>query len=304
MRVYVPYHPTNAGHWVYNGFFKAWEEMGYDPVFYGAGNPLSSLVDSQDYIVMGVANSFNDGVNLSLLEKSRKTILFAPPTFYPDPWGSHPNWQTLITQEAMKELNALENCFLWTFTNKKGEKYYKGWKKVHSLPLALDSISYKPEEVPLNCDVCFVGSSANNGFNEKLPIMKKVFDFLENSPFKAELHINKNLTHKDENDLLNRSKVALNIHDSYQRELGLDCNERTFKALGVNGILVNDEVEEVKNIFPKTKCESSLSGIFKAIKEYCEMDNEKLRSIKKKNQEEILRSHTYIHRVTEMLSLK
>jgi hypothetical protein len=87
-----------------------------------------------------------------------------------------------------------------------------------------------------NTNLMFVlwAGRADNGFDEKYKIMMSHFSAFKDSGLKMWIFVGKNLTHEQENKLLYNSKVAINIHDAYQRELRLDTNERTFKALGLD----------------------------------------------------------------------
>jgi hypothetical protein len=88
------------------------------------------------------------------------------------------------------------------------------------VPLAFDNISYEYlEDSKFKFDVCFVGGRANNGFDEKYKIMMTHFSAFKDSGLKCGIFVGRNLTHEQENKLLYNSKVAINIHDAYQRTL-------------------------------------------------------------------------------------
>ena len=170
--------------------------------------------------------------------------------------------------------------------------------------LAFDSINYKTTQTEeYTFDVCFVGGWANNGFNEKRKIMLKHFAELQSSGLKCGVFINKNLTHEQENHILCNSKVALNIHDAYQRVLGLDSNERTFKSLGLTGALVCDNITQVKNVFPSLELYDTPKQMVELIKHYVDMPLADLEQVKKTNRELINKEHTYINRVEQLRNL-
>ncbi|MAL10725.1 MAG: hypothetical protein CMF74_13820 [Maricaulis sp.] len=133
--------------------------------------------------------------------------------------------------------------------------------------------------------------------------MKDTFSKFMNTKLKCGIFINKNLSHQDECNLLYNSKVALNIHDAYQRKLGLDTNERTFKSLGLNGLLVSDSISQLSNLFPEVPTSLDAQEIVNYIIEYVSYDYKKLRNIKEKNRSMIMQKHTYIKRVEELLKL-
>jgi len=116
------------------------------------------------------------------------------------------------------------------------------------VPLAFDNIAYQSEDCEdsnYEFDVAYVGGWANNGFDTKKKIMMEHFAAFKDSGLKCGFFINKNLTHEQELKILANSKICINVHDDYQRIMKLDTNERTWKALGLNGILISDNVGSV-----------------------------------------------------------
>ena len=166
MKVYIKNHESFAGHWIYNkGYASAWESKGYDVVLY---NSLSEINDS-DYYLMAIDGDVNLK-NLNAIERAKKTFLYAQPNWFPQPWGSHPNFVSLCSDETIKEINSIDTCKLWSFADVKD--YHNKWKQVDTILLAFDSINYKNlEKEKFSYDVCFVGGWANNGFDEKKKIM-------------------------------------------------------------------------------------------------------------------------------------
>lgn len=181
------------------------------------------------------------------LEEAECVWLFVSPTWMPGKWGRHPNFVTSCRGETLEWINSQKNIHLWSFLSPLPE-YFGGWKHVHHVPLAFDTENY--DHALINTisepryDICFVGGWANNGFNEKKKIILDVLGQFQKTNYRCGFFINKNLTRKQENEVLASSKVCLNIHDAYQRELKLDVNERTFKSLGINGCLLTDVILE------------------------------------------------------------
>ena len=296
MKVYIKDHCSNAGKWIYRGYFSAWNFLKYEPVFY---NNLK-IIKEQEYMIMSTDSSLSVE-DLDIIGRSKKSFIFVQPNFFPDPWGKHPNFSCSCSNEIISTLNKMENVILWTFLDVKNE-YYKKWKQVHTIPLAYDSINYKhAKDKTYQFDVCFIGGIADNGFNEKHQIMLSHFNPLYKSDLKCGLFINKNLTHEEETKILYNSKVSINIHDAYQRKLGLDSNERTFKSLGLNGCLVSDEIDQISRIFPDIKMSSDPDAMLDMVKHYVLMENDQLKELKNKNRDLINKKHTYIERVKELL---
>ncbi len=306
-----------AGNWIYEGYKKAFESLGYECVYYeGTNEELIQMVNyktySIEYSIMITdalysiwkkTKNIDSDVFKEAMVGAKNIYMFAQPTHFPKPWGNHPNFQSFCTREEIQELNSLDNTKLWSFADINKE-YFPIWKHIETIPLAFDNISYEYlEDEKYKFDVCFVGGRANNGFDEKYKIMMSHFSAFKDSGLKCGIFVGKNLTHEQENKLLYNSKVAINIHDAYQRKLRLDTNERTFKALGLTGVLVADDEGQLERLFPDVKRTNDPKEMVKLVKEYVNMPEEELSSIKEKNRKMILDNHTYVHRVKQLLEL-
>lgn len=103
--------------------------------------------------------------------------------------------------------------------------------------------------------------------------------------------------------LLANSKVCINIHDAYQRSLGLDTNERTFKSLGLNGLLVSDTVQQLNTLFPDVPTSLEPKKIISDIKRFLSLTDEEAYVIRNNNKINILNNHTYQKRIETLLTL-
>lgn len=320
-KVYVQEHEEvgGAGKWIYQGYKNAWKLFGYETqYFHGEPEEWTIIAEelknqSSDIRIM-ITDGFYHTLNLkeysfeivnTILEKAT-IYMFAQPTNYPLPWGSHPNFKSMCSIDEIQKANSLDNIKLWSFgeVQKVKKEYFSLWKDIASIPLAFDNIAYEYlEDDKYKFDVCFIGGRANNGFDEKYKIMMSHFSAFKDSGLKCGIFVGKNLTHEQENKLLYNSKVAINIHDAYQRELGLDTNERTFKSLGLTGVLVSDKIGQVNNLFPDVKTTNDAKEMVKFVKEYVNMPEKELQKIKTENRKLILEKHTYTNRVKELLDL-
>ena len=309
-KVYIPDHRNISGAniWIYEGYRKAWESLGYTTEYY---NPDSKKIleisnDLGEYYVMATDWFYKPFHNSSFISRAEKVFLFPQPTNFPKPWGLHPNFISSLTPEIISEVNEQKNIKLWSFgeVGKVKNEYFPFWKDIETVPLAFDNISYEYlEDHEYEFDVCFVGGRANNGFDEKYKIMISHFAAFKDSDLKCGIFVGRNLTHEQENKLLYNSKVAINIHDAYQRKLRSDTNERTFKALGLTGVLVSADEGQLERIFPDVERTNDPKKMVTLVKEYVSMSTEKLNSIKKRNRKNILENHTYINRVQQLLKL-
>jgi len=318
MKVYIKRHQFSAGKWIYEGYARAWESLGYNVGWY------DELIDikEKDYYLMAMDHDvswwryrgFNDGnhayhpmgephpKSFDILENAKKTFLFVQPWIMREPWASHVNFITGLNLNEIDKINSMNNVIKWTFSNPSMYNFYDEWKsKIHVVNLAFDSLLYTPIiDKEYEFDVCYIGSWANNAYDEKKKIMIDYFKEIKKLDIKAGIFICKNISVQDEIKLLYNSKTTINIHDKYQRVLGCDTNERTFKALGLNGFLISDKATAVNSIFPNVQMADSPEHMATLIKESLNKD---LTGVKEENRKHILKSHTYIERVKQMLSL-
>lgn len=298
MKVFIRNHPFGAGKWIYEGYKSAWETVGFETEYYNSLDDLLNL-DISEYNIMAIDHDLTEK-NIEVLNKANRSFLFAQPTSFPMPWGNHPNFRSTCNIDVIKQAAANKNIKKWTFT-KVNPEYYKEWQNVNTVLLGFDSVNYKPiEDESSKYDVCYVGGWANNGFNEKANIMLEHFKEIKKLNLKCGIAVNRNISLKNEMKLLYNSKIAINIHDAYQRKLGLDINERTYKSLGLTGFLISDRIECMDDVFPETPQADTPKKMAEMILQYMDMD---LDNIKDKNRQNILKNHTYINRVKQLLEL-
>ena len=300
MKVYIKIHPAHAGKWIYEGYKRAWTALGYDVKYFTS---LSEISDKGDYYIMATDYDIKNDSSYSSIVNSTKSFIFAQPNTFFEPWGRHPNFISNASPQAIDLVNQTDNALLWTFSD--DTRYHEKWKTVHTVPLAFDSIGYVPknDEKYSQYDICFVGGWANNGFDEKRKIMIEIFSKFMDSGLNCGFFINKGLTHEQECDLLHNSKISLNIHDAYQRTLGYDTNERTFKSLGLNGALVSDTIAQLNNLFPNVPTSLDSSVLVESTKEILSLTENEIRGIKESSKQDIIDNHTYIRRVEQLLEL-
>jgi spore maturation protein CgeB len=314
VKVYCVQYSGHAGRWIYNGIAAAWDKLGYEIYHPDVNNPETTTMmffptDSKtlndDYYMMCTADMINCDTALTAVQNANKAFLFVQPTQFPEPWGAHPNFRNILDTKWITELNKLDNVVYWTFADVR-EEYYHLWQKpIHTIPLAFDNLNYNPNVVSKfqQFDISFVGGWANNGFDEKRKIIIDIFSKFKDSGLKCGFFVNKNLTHQQECDLLRNSKLTLNIHDAYQRSLGLDTNERTFKSLGLNGALVSDTVGQLGRLFPEVKTSLDANEIVEITRDLLNLNPSDLEEIKSKNKDDILTNHCYTNRIQELVKL-
>lgn len=302
-KMLVREYPSHAGSWIYNGFASAWEELGYDVERW---DKLQDHKVENSHIMMAtsdivVKDEFQDEL-IEFLKLPEKAYIFVSPIKFPDPWGQHVNFidHTAKKPELIEKFKSLDNVVFWTFCDvSKAPEFWEDWGEVHSVPLGFDNINYeRMYDKKYEFDVCYVGGRADNGFDTKYQIMKEYFSAFKDSRLKCGFFIDKNLTHEQECKVLTSSHICLNIHDEYQHELGLDTNERTWKTLGLNGLLVSDYVGDVipDYVYQCKSPEEMVAETQELLKDYPLAQ-------KKKNSSDVIENHTYVERCKQMEKL-
>jgi len=299
-KVYIKYHEAGGGAWIYQGYKNAWNQLGYDASYF---NNLTEIKDEPGsyYLQIVDANVASDDA-YEVVKNSFKAFVYAQPNAFPNPWGSHPNFHCHCPDKYIDLLNKLDNTVLWTFDP---GSYHTKWKKVHPLPIAFDSVAYKDlENQEYTFDVCYIGGRANNGFDEKYQIMSKYFSKFVDTDLKCGIFVDQNISHEQENLILCNSKICLNIHDNYQRSMVTsDTNERTFKSLGLNGILISDREGYIPKTFPDVPIFDTPEQMVELVDNYLNMPSDDLQEIRDRHRKLIRGKHTYIERVKTQLAL-
>lgn len=293
--VYIKNHPAAAGYWIYNlGYKSAWEKLGYNVILF---NNMLEIKNLKDSIVMTTSSDVDSEEKIKVLKNTKKSFVFVTSEWFP---GIH----NIYASDIKEELRNNENIVLWTYAQVK-EPYSlkKSIGSVIELPLAFDNINYKRMiDNNYNFDVCFVGKLVDNGTNEKPARMRAYLErILKEENIKCGFFgMSNNISHIDECKILTNSKICLNIHDVYQNLYGLDTNERTFKSLGLNGMLVSDYVKQISDLELNVVLNSDIEQYIISIKSYL---NFNLEEIKKFNRREIEEKHTYVERVKKLIKL-
>lgn len=311
MKVYIK-KPSIQGAWLWilDGFKNAWKHKGYDTYYF---NNLEELKDNNNNIIMIFDWDLNlkSDLYLKIFENSYKTYLFVQPNKFPNPWGLHPNFISCLDENYIDKINSINQIKKWTILlqNEK-DNYFSLWKEpIETIHFAYDSITYenlKKFNKSLEFDLCYVGSWANNGFDEKKQIMISYFTELKKAGLNCGFFINKNLNIEQEASVLFSSKLGFNVHDNYARTLKLDLNERCFKTLGINGMTASDMPYLINKILPTINVitHDETIELVNKIKLYLEKNtNSDIQEMKNNNINVILKNHTYLNRVEQMENL-
>lgn len=298
MKIYVK-RPVIKGAWVWiqKAYHSAWNAAGLEAEFFDN----FADIEDEEFDLMIREWDLKGAADIEVVKRSRRSYMFALTNTFPMPWGAHPNYNSQLPDEIIRRLNAVDNLHLWSFGDDMSN--HGKWKKVNPLHLAFDSEAYiDAKDEKYAYDICYIGGRANNGFDEKYPIMKEYFGKFRHDDLKVGIFIDKNLSHELENKILCSSKVCLNIHDKYQRVLvTTDGNERTFKSLGCNGLMVSDVEGLLPKFFPDLPVAQSAQEMYDLTHHYLKLPESELNIIRKKYREEVNAKHTYINRVHEAI---
>lgn len=299
-KIFIKKHQFGAGKWIYEGYYNAWKDLDHEPIFY---NTLEEINPSDQDLLMAIDGDIRTGKDLNIIASAGGVFLYVQPNWFPDPWGRHANWICHCPEELIYQLNKLKTVIKWTFGS--SSEYHTKWEKVNSVPLAFDDIAYEPEEDKgYAYEVCYIGGWANNGFNEKARYLLECKQAFERSALKAGIFIDQNLSHQEECNILYNSTVAINIHDEYQKALQLDTNERTFKALGLTGILISDKIKAISKLQLPVTMTESVEELIDKIKDYIYIhDTEDIAREKRHVRRMIKENHTYKNRIKQLLEL-
>jgi len=203
-------------------------------------------------------------------------------------------------------------------------------KVYYTVPLAADDTVIYPEvSDKFKADISFIGTylpqkrrifkeqvfPLRNKYNLKLygqdwTTLSRLVGWIQkigqyfNIPFlralqKASLNI------CDERKVYCSSSISINIHEDYQRRLGGDCNERTFKVPLAGGFEITDDVACIRKYFEVGKeivVAENIANWFDKIDYYYRNLDERL-DIIDAGRKRVLSQHTYKHRVQQLIDI-
>lgn len=328
---------------IYNGYKHAFEDLGHTFSPFTNTDDFTKLIDifSPDIFITSLHHHYLRYLDLDTVRKHRKRGMkvFVNMPVWKAPKemkrinessgvSSYPDLVQLVNGDRLGDMyfSVLEP------EDERMNGFYRNTgKKYHTIPLAADKtlIKYAKYNEDFSSEIAFIGTyhpgkkklfetylyPLQKKYNLKLygqdwTRVERVMGFLQKSgqyfgiPYldsvqKPKLHI------EDEARIYASSKISINLHSSYQRKYGGDCNERTFKIPLYGGFEITDDVACIHKYFKVGKeiiIAENTDDWFDKIN-YYKKNPEKRKSIMGAGEKKVLQEHTYHNRVEQMLKI-
>lgn len=335
-------HSIYAQRTIYFGFKNAFIDLGHEFQPFTANDNLADVLESYrpDLFITASHYYYRKFLDFDLLRLYRKEGLFVLVKI--DFWNSPLSSVRINEARSLKDDKILLDLIS---KGDKGDAFFhvveqddprmEGFTKItghpyHTIPLAADKTLLKPDyNKRFVADISYIGSNLPDkrkffqhyvyplSRNHDLRIYGQDWTYSDrtlgwvqragqyfNIKFLAKIRKPK-LALEDEAQIYASSSVSINVHEKYQRTLGGDCNERTFKIPLCGGFEIVDNVACIKRYFECGKeliiAENSADWVDK-VKHYLHHPEERLPIIEAGRQR-VLRDHTYHNRAKQIISI-
>lgn len=340
---FVPHLNTlYAGRTIFSAYKSAFEDLGHDFHFLTSEDNIESRLNeySPDILFTGVSDYVFKYLppKVVINQRKRGTRVFAQVPFWQSPLSKLRVNETPSLKDNKDHVNLIKSGeFADVFLNicQQFDPRMNGFEKdtgykYYTLPLAADKKVVQPGYDPrFEADICFLGTNLPDKrafFKERVfPLSKhynlklygqdwtlsdrtlgwvQKFGQYYNIPYLKSIRKPK-FELSDEPKMYNTSKISINVHESYQREFGGDCNERTFKIPLAGGFQITDDVKCIRNFFKDGEeivIAKDKDDWFEKI-HYFMKNPDKMSSIIKAGRERVLKDHTYHNRVEYLIEI-
>ena len=337
---FVPHLNTiYAGRTIYNGYKNAFIDLGHTFDFLTAedNHDVKFSEFAPDILITSIHSYIFKFLDMKALkrQKSKGMKVFVNTPFWKSPLSKlRINEASSLSSntEFVKLIKSGDYGDAYYNVCSQGDKRMEGFEettgyKHHTIPLAADKfVNFYEFKSQFQCDVSFLGTNLPDKqafFKERLYPLKQKYnlklfgqdwstmDKLIGIAAKAGMYFNlpilKNvqkpkLALENERQIYSSSTISLNIHESYQREYGGDCNERTLKIPLCGGFEITDEVSCIKDYFIPDKeivIAASRDDWFDKIDYYLNHPDQR-NSVIEAGKQRVLKDHTYRNRVVQM----
>lgn len=332
-----------AGRTIYNGYKNAFEDLGHDFRPLTADDDMSLVIDDflPDVLITGLSNWSMRYLDLPALKKYRQKglrVLVNIP-FHNSPISKlrlnetpgvrdNPDFLRIISSNELGDFyyNICEpdDQRMEGFKKDTGQNYY-------TVPLAADKIALADvmPDIKFSADISYIGTNLPDkrayfrdyvfplGRNHDLKLygqdwtnVDKALGWIQRFGqyfnIKPLAGIRKpKLRLGDEGTIYASSVICINIHETYQKEFGGDCNERTFKIPLCNGFEITDSVSCISRYFVENEemvIAKDMEDWFAKIEYYLRNPDKRL-PIVEAGHRKVLNEHTYHNRANQLLEI-
>lgn len=339
---FVPHLNTiYAGRTIYTGYKHAFLDLGHTFDFLTADDNQEKKVSdfAPDIFITSIHPYIFKFLNMKVLknQKTKGMKVFVNTPFWHSPMSRlRINEASSLSSnaEVVKLIRSGEYGDVYYNVCRAGDRRMEGFEeatgyKHYTIPLAADrNINFYDFKDEFKCDISFLGTNLPDKqeffktkvyplkkkyklklFGQDWTTLDKTIGFLAKAGMYFNLPILKNiqkpkLALENERQIYSSSTISLNIHESYQREYGGDCNERTFKIPLCGGFEIVDDVSCIKDYFvPDKEVVIAGSGDWFDKIEYYMHNPDKREVIVTAGRERVLKDHTYHNRASQMLDI-
>lgn len=330
-----------AGRTIYYGYKNAFEDLSYKFLSYTANDNLEIILkEFQPDIFITALNKYSlKFLDLDLLNRHRKNGLkvFVNIPFWTSPLSKSRINESLSLKNNKEYIsfireNRLGDCYYNIC--EQGDRRMEGFEKTtgfpyHTILLAADKTILKFDfDKKFESDIAYIGTylpAKREFFQEYVFPLRKKYNLnlygqdwtrkdrmlgwaqrvgqYFNVPYLRSIQKPK-LQLGEEAKIYSSSTVCINVHETYQKEFGGDCNERTFKIPLCGGFEVTDDVACIHRYFKDDEMVIAKDKIdwFQKI-EYYISNPEKRLPIIEAGKKRVLADHTYHNRVQQIIDI-
>ena len=332
----------SAGRSYYYGYQHALEDLGHEFKPLTADDDIVKLFNDYkpDIFITGLSRYALKYLNLALIKRHREKGMkvFVNIPFWQSPISKlriNENPSLSENKEYIELIKSGDYGDIYYNVCEQGDPRMEGFEKItgykhHTILLAADkTIPNQKFNKKFQADISFIGSylpGRREFINEQvLPLKKKyklklycndltVWDRSVNNLMKIAQYFNipylrslkkNNVTLEEEKQIFVSSVICLNFHEDYQREFGLDFNDRTFKILISSGFEITDDVKCIRKYLKDGEeivIAKDKKDWFEKIDYYIKNPEKRLPIIEA-GKRRVLKDHTYHNRVNQMISL-
>lgn len=340
---FVPHLNTiYAGRTIYNAYKNAFIDLGHDFKFMTAKDDQEKLYKefNPDILFTSLNQYIFNFLDLQLLNSQRKSGMkvFVNVPFWTSPFNSKRVNETSSLKDNVEWVNLIKSNEYGDVYFNSAERYderMSGFEKEtgykhHTIPLAADKLAIFPDfSEKFKADISYIGTylPEKREFiqTQVFPLKKQyslklygqdwtLYDRLLGFTSKVGKYFNlpiikdlqkPKLEIDDERKIYTSSNISINIHEDYQKKLGGDCNERTFKIPLAGGFEITDDVRCIREYFIDNEeiiIAKNKADWFEKIDYYMKNPDKKQKIIDA-GRKKVLNEHTYHNRVQKLIEI-